>query len=80
MKNQPPGAHFISPLPVSGIPPEGSRAFAKQFRKAARGGITDHLRDLSHGKIRVDQQMLRLTHPALLDIFRDRTAGQLLKG
>ena len=24
--------------------------------------------------------MLRLAHPALLDIFRDRTAGQLLKG
>ena len=82
MKNQPfPGrVSVFLPCQFPVFHRKDPGTFAKQFRKAARGGVADHLRDLSHGKICVDRRMLRLAHPALLDILRDRTAGQLLKG
>ena len=46
----------------------------KKLRKAARRSIADHLGDLPHGKVGVDEKVLRLTHAAALNILRDRAA------
>ena len=50
-------------------------AFLEQLGKAAGGGVADHLGDLSHSEIGVDEQMLRLAHTASLDIFRYGASG-----
>ena len=55
---------------------QDSGTFPEQFRKAAGGGVTDHLSNLPHGEIRVDEQVLRLAHAAALNILCD-TAPKL---
>ena len=47
----------------------------KQFCKATGCGVTDHLCNLSHSKIRVDEQMFCLTHTPPLDILCDGATG-----
>lgn len=58
---------------------QNARTFLEQLRKPAGGGITDHLGDLTHGEIGVNQQVLRLAHAPPLDIFRDSASGVPLK-
>ena len=48
-----------------------SRALFEQLGKTAGGGVADHLGDLAHGEVRVDQQVLRLAHAAALDVLGD---------
>ena len=49
---------------------QNARVFFEQLRKPAGGGIADHLCDLPHSKIRIDEQMLCLTHSSSLNILR----------
>ena len=56
-----------------------SRAQVKQLGKASGTGIAHSLRNLPYGQVRRGKQMLCLAHTAPLDIFRDRTAMELLK-
>ena len=55
------------------------RVLLEEFCKAAGGGITNHLCDLTHGKVGVDEQMLRLAHALPLDILCDCASGVPLK-
>lgn len=50
--------------------------FFEQLREPAGGGAADHLGDLPHGEIGVDEQMRRLTHAAALNVLGD-TAPEL---
>ena len=46
-------------------------AFFEQLSKTAGGGVADHLGDLPHGEIGVDEQVFRLTHSSALNVLRD---------
>ena len=50
---------------------QNSCAFTEQLRKPAGGGIADHLCNLPHGEICINEQMLCLTHSSPLNILRD---------
>lgn len=50
---------------------QNARTFPEQLRKPAGGGIADHLCNLPHGEICINEQMLCLTHSSPLNILRD---------
>ena len=50
---------------------QNARTFLEQLRKPAGGGIADHLCNLPHGEICINEQMLCLTHSSPLNILRD---------
>ena len=53
--------------------------FFEQLGEPAGRGVADHLGDLTHGEIRVDEQVLRLAHSPALNILRDAAAELALK-
>ena len=55
---------------------QDARALFEQLREPAGGGVADHLGDFPHCEIGVDEQMLRLTHAAALNVLGD-TAPEL---
>ena len=69
--------YLLSPCDLPVFDRQYACILLEQFSKTARSGVTDHLRDLSHREIRVDQKMFCLTHAPTLDIFRNGTSGIL---
>ena len=61
----------VSPCDLPIFDGQNARALLEQLRKAAGGGVADHLGDLSHGEIGVDEQVLRLAHPPPLNVLCD---------
>lgn len=53
-----------------------SRVLFEQLGKAARSGVTNHLRNLPHSEIGIYKQMFRLTHAPALNIRSCRQCPQ----
>lgn len=68
----PPGSSLSREAPVFYRQDAGT--LFEKLREAAGRGIAYHLRDLPHGEVSVDKQVLRLTHAPPLNILRHGAA------